>query len=266
MSLTRRAWCIDARISSPMKLMVRSRSMVMRSTRDTPKGAKAVFHLVLAIRGAPPLGWQRKCPVRCPINSLRGEKADDIPTHRAGSPLRSSASRACASGGAGVRRPIPTRRSVRRAPIRPAAYPTSAASDCRQSACRSASVRTWLIENRSGAAGAVGANGARGRGDRSAAPCWYRMARSSPSTPQIASKPSYEPQRDLAPVAHISRTLAPLFLAVHPKVPVATLKEYHRSACRSPSRRAQLRFVRRRAHLTISRMEALGCKGAATRT
>src|SRR5262245_60220966 len=41
--------------------------------------------------------------------------------------------------------------------------------------------------------------------------------------PQLYSKLPYEP-KDVAPVAFLAQ--APLFLAVHPKVPVATLKEF----------------------------------------
>ena len=79
-----------------------------------------------------------------------------------------------------------------------------------------------VIENRSGAAGAVGANAL-----ASAAVDGYTLLVSDGAivsvNPQIYSKLSYEP-KDLAPVAYLAH--APLFLAVHPKVPVATLKEF----------------------------------------
>jgi tripartite-type tricarboxylate transporter receptor subunit TctC len=42
--------------------------------------------------------------------------------------------------------------------------------------------------------------------------------------PRLYAKLSYDPARDFVPVALLAR--APLFLAVHPKVPVATLKEF----------------------------------------
>src|SRR5438309_1676471 len=41
--------------------------------------------------------------------------------------------------------------------------------------------------------------------------------------PQIYSKLPYDP-KDIAPVAYLA--VAPLFLAVHPKVPVATLQQF----------------------------------------
>ena len=79
-----------------------------------------------------------------------------------------------------------------------------------------------VIENRAGGAGAIGASAL-----ASAAADGYTLLVSDGAivsvNPQIYSKLSYDP-KDLAPVAYLA--VAPLFLAVHPKVPVATLKEF----------------------------------------
>jgi tripartite-type tricarboxylate transporter receptor subunit TctC len=79
-----------------------------------------------------------------------------------------------------------------------------------------------VIENRAGAAGAVGASAiATSPADG------YTLLVSDGAivsvNPQVYSKLSYDP-KDLAPVAYLA--LAPLFLASHPKVPVATLQEF----------------------------------------
>jgi tripartite-type tricarboxylate transporter receptor subunit TctC len=79
-----------------------------------------------------------------------------------------------------------------------------------------------VIENRAGAAGAVGASAlATSPADG------YTLLVSDGAivsvNPQVYSKLSYDP-KDLAPVAYLAQ--APLFLALHPKVPAATLKEF----------------------------------------
>jgi tripartite-type tricarboxylate transporter receptor subunit TctC len=82
--------------------------------------------------------------------------------------------------------------------------------------------QTVVIENRAGAAGAMGASAL-----TTSAADGYTLLVSDGAivsvNPQVYSRLSYEP-KDLAPVAYLA--LAPLFLAVHPKVPVATLKEF----------------------------------------
>jgi tripartite-type tricarboxylate transporter receptor subunit TctC len=79
-----------------------------------------------------------------------------------------------------------------------------------------------VIENRAGAAGAVGASAlATSPADG------YTLLVSDGAivsvNPQVYSKLSYDP-KELAPVAYLA--LAPLFLAIHPKVPATTLKDF----------------------------------------
>jgi tripartite-type tricarboxylate transporter receptor subunit TctC len=79
-----------------------------------------------------------------------------------------------------------------------------------------------VVENRAGAAGAVGANALA----TSPADGYTLMVSDGAIVsinPQVYSKLSYEP-KDLAPVAFLAQ--APLFLAVHPKVPVGTMTEF----------------------------------------
>jgi tripartite-type tricarboxylate transporter receptor subunit TctC len=82
--------------------------------------------------------------------------------------------------------------------------------------------QTVFVENRSGA------NGGIAMGALISAPADGQTFVVSDGTilsinPQLYSKLSYDP-KDVAPVAFLAQ--APLFLAVHPKVPVATLKEF----------------------------------------
>jgi tripartite-type tricarboxylate transporter receptor subunit TctC len=82
--------------------------------------------------------------------------------------------------------------------------------------------QTLVIENRAGSAGAVGANAL-----AASAADGYTLLVSDGAilsvNPQIYSKLPYDP-KDIAPVAYLA--VAPLFLAVHPKVPVATLQQF----------------------------------------
>src|SRR6266550_711237 len=82
--------------------------------------------------------------------------------------------------------------------------------------------QTLVIENRAGSAGAVGANAL-----AASAADGYTLLVSDGAilsvNPQIYGKLPYDP-KDIAPVAYLA--VAPLFLAVHPKVPVATLQQF----------------------------------------
>src|SRR6266480_2980490 len=85
-----------------MKPMVRSRSTVMRSTRDTPGRRLSFISLSLAASAARHrLVGSGKCP-RFDAQSIPcgEEKADEIPTYRVGSPCVPRL-RACGGGGAG---------------------------------------------------------------------------------------------------------------------------------------------------------------------
>jgi tripartite-type tricarboxylate transporter receptor subunit TctC len=80
-----------------------------------------------------------------------------------------------------------------------------------------------VVENRPGANGSVAAASLAGS---PADGCTLLVTDGSilSINPRLYSKLSYNPNRDFVPVALLAR--APLFLALHPKVPVATLKEF----------------------------------------
>src|SRR5262245_54479343 len=82
--------------------------------------------------------------------------------------------------------------------------------------------QTVVVENRSGANGGIAVSaltGAPADGQTFVVTDGAILS----INPQLYSKLPYEP-KDVAPVAFLAQ--APLFLAVHPKVPVATMKEF----------------------------------------
>jgi tripartite-type tricarboxylate transporter receptor subunit TctC len=82
--------------------------------------------------------------------------------------------------------------------------------------------QTVVVENRSGANGAIAVNALIGS---PADGQTFVVADGSivSVNPQVYSKLPYDP-KDVAPVAYLAQ--APLFLAIHPKVPVDTIKEF----------------------------------------
>jgi tripartite-type tricarboxylate transporter receptor subunit TctC len=80
-----------------------------------------------------------------------------------------------------------------------------------------------VVDNRPGANGAVAAGVL-----ATAKPDGYTFMVTDGSmlsiNPLLYTKLGYDPKKDFIPVAYLAR--APLFLAVHPKVPVGTLKEF----------------------------------------
>ena len=111
-----------------------------------------------------------------------------------------------------------------------------------------------IVDNRPGANGGVAA------GVLASAPAdGYQFLVTDGSmlsiNPLIYSKLTYDPQKDFVPVALVAR--APLFLAVHPKVPVNTLDEFIAYARARPG---QVNYgssgIGSTHHLTIEAMKA----------
>lgn len=111
-----------------------------------------------------------------------------------------------------------------------------------------------IVDNRPGANGGVAA------GVLASAPAdGYQFLVTDGSmlsiNPLIYSKLTYDPQKDFVPVALVAR--APLFLAVHPKVPANTLQEF---VAYAKSRPGQINYgssgIGSTHHLTIEAMKA----------
>src|SRR5438045_6124799 len=207
-----------------MKPMVRSRSTVMRSVRETP-GRRLSFISISLVVSAP----RRRATAWLVAKNALGSKPDQ--------------------SSRGGKRPMAVRRVLLStlAGLMAALAPTQAPG---QMAYPSQTIKfvvpypagglpdtvarvvgrrlqerfgqTLVIENRDGSAGAVGANAL-----AASAADGYTLLVSDGAilsvNPQIYSKLPYDP-KDIAPIAYLA--VAPLFLAVHPKVPVATLQQF----------------------------------------